>query len=78
MGFSGLKNDLEGISSKMLSESLSSLEEQGLVARTIVSDQPSGSNTHSLSAGMGSNQLSIRCSTGVKSTVSRRRETALG
>ena len=40
LGFSGLKDRLNGISSKMLSESLSSLEEHGLVARQIVSDQP--------------------------------------
>jgi len=40
LGFSGLKDRLNGISSKMLSESLSSLEDQGLVARRIVSDQP--------------------------------------
>ena len=40
MGFSALKGSLEGVSSKMLSESLSSLEEQELVVRKIVSDQP--------------------------------------
>lgn len=40
MGFSGLKDNLDGISSKMLSESLSSLEDQALVAREVVSDQP--------------------------------------
>jgi len=40
LGFSGLKDRLNGISSKMLSESLSSLEDHGLVARQIVSDQP--------------------------------------
>lgn len=40
MGFSELKDSLSGISSKMLSESLSSLQERGLVAREIVSDQP--------------------------------------
>jgi len=40
LGFSGLKDRLNGISSKMLSESLSSLEEHGLVVRQIVSDQP--------------------------------------
>ncbi|MBX0325532.1 helix-turn-helix transcriptional regulator [Halomicroarcula sp. F13] len=40
MGFSSLKNHLDGVSSKMLSESLSSLEDQGLVSRDIVSDQP--------------------------------------
>ena len=40
LGFSDLKNSLDGISSKMLSESLSSLEDERLVAREIVSDQP--------------------------------------
>ena len=40
MGFSALKHSLDGVSSKMLSESLSSLEEEHLVAREIVSDQP--------------------------------------
>jgi len=40
MGFSELKDELSGVSSKMLSESLSSLQERGLVVRDIVSDQP--------------------------------------
>ncbi|WP_136686823.1 winged helix-turn-helix transcriptional regulator [Halorhabdus amylolytica] len=40
MGFSVLKHSLDSVSSKMLSESLSSLEEEHLVAREIVSDQP--------------------------------------
>jgi DNA-binding HxlR family transcriptional regulator len=40
LGFSDLKDRLDGVSSKMLSESLSSLEEESLVARRIVSDQP--------------------------------------
>ena len=40
LGFSDLKDRLDGVSSKMLSESLSSLEEDSLVAREIVSDQP--------------------------------------
>jgi DNA-binding HxlR family transcriptional regulator len=40
LGFSDLKGRLDGISSKMLSESLSSLEEDSLVTRKIVSDQP--------------------------------------
>jgi len=40
MGFSALKDHLDGVSSKMLSESLSSLEEHDIVAREIVSDQP--------------------------------------
>jgi DNA-binding HxlR family transcriptional regulator len=40
LGFSDLKGSVEGVSSKMLSESLSSLDDHGLVAREIVSDQP--------------------------------------
>jgi len=40
MGFSDLKGKLSGVSSKMLSESLSSLQERELVVRDIVSDQP--------------------------------------
>jgi len=40
MGFSALNGSLDGVSSKMLSESLSALEEQRLVSREIVSDQP--------------------------------------
>ena len=40
MGFSALKRSLEGVSSKMLSESLTTLEEHGLLRRSIVSDQP--------------------------------------
>lgn len=40
LGFSVLKRRVDGISSKMLSESLSDLEEQGLVARELLSDQP--------------------------------------
>lgn len=39
-GFSALKRRVDGISSKMLSESLSDLEEQGLVERNLLSDQP--------------------------------------
>lgn len=39
-GFSELKDRLDGVSSKMLSESLSSLEDHSLVAREIISDQP--------------------------------------
>jgi DNA-binding HxlR family transcriptional regulator len=39
-GFSGLKDAVDGISSKMLSESLSTLEERELVDRTIVSEKP--------------------------------------
>jgi len=40
LGFSALKGALVGVSSKMLSESLTQLEEEGLVAREVVSDQP--------------------------------------
>jgi DNA-binding HxlR family transcriptional regulator len=40
LGFSQLKESITGISSKMLSESLSSLEEHGLVDRQIVNEQP--------------------------------------
>jgi DNA-binding HxlR family transcriptional regulator len=40
MGFSSLKGELTGVSSKMLSESLSTLEEKGIVDRELVSDQP--------------------------------------
>ena len=40
LGFSALKGRVDGISSKMLSESLSDLEEQGLIARELLSDQP--------------------------------------
>ncbi|WP_424016346.1 winged helix-turn-helix transcriptional regulator (plasmid) [Halorientalis pallida] len=40
MGFSALKETVDGISSKMLSESLDDLEATGLVDRTLLSDQP--------------------------------------
>jgi len=40
LGFSALKSEVVGISSKMLSESLTRLEEEGLVDRELVSDQP--------------------------------------
>jgi len=40
MGFSALKSEVVGVSSKMLSESLTRLEEDALVDREIVSDQP--------------------------------------
>jgi DNA-binding HxlR family transcriptional regulator len=39
-GFSRLKRDIDGISSKMLSESLTDLEDRGLVERTQVEDSP--------------------------------------
>ncbi len=40
MGFSALKSAIHGVSSKMLSESLTRLEDDGLVDRAVVSDQP--------------------------------------
>jgi DNA-binding HxlR family transcriptional regulator len=40
MGFSALKSAITGVSSKMLSESLTRLEDDGLVDRAVVSDQP--------------------------------------
>jgi DNA-binding HxlR family transcriptional regulator len=40
LGFSALKERTDGISSKMLSESLDDLEAAGLVAREVVSDKP--------------------------------------
>jgi DNA-binding HxlR family transcriptional regulator len=39
-GFSSLKERVDGISSKMLSESLDDLEAAGLVDRTLLSDKP--------------------------------------
>ncbi|MEF8786452.1 MAG: helix-turn-helix domain-containing protein [Haloarculaceae archaeon] len=40
LGFSALKERTDGISSKMLSESLSDLEDAGLVTRELLDDQP--------------------------------------
>ncbi|MFC7020636.1 MULTISPECIES: winged helix-turn-helix transcriptional regulator [Haloarcula] len=40
MGFSALKRSLEGISSKMLAESLAALEDDDLVDRDLLSDRP--------------------------------------
>ena len=40
LGFSALKNRVEGISSKMLSESLSDLEDADLVTRDLLNDHP--------------------------------------
>ncbi|MEF8977178.1 MAG: helix-turn-helix domain-containing protein [Halapricum sp.] len=40
LGFSALKREIAGVSSKMLSESLTRLEDEDLVDREIVSDQP--------------------------------------
>ena len=39
-GFSDLHNTIDGISNKMLSDSLSALEDSGLVGRAVVSDKP--------------------------------------
>ena len=40
LGFSALKSRVDGISSKMLSESLSDLEDADLVTRDLLNDQP--------------------------------------
>lgn len=40
MSFSALKSNIDGISAKMLSKSLSLLEDTGLVTREVISDQP--------------------------------------
>lgn len=40
LGFNDLKSEVDGISSKVLSDSLSDLEEIGLVNREIVSEKP--------------------------------------
>ncbi|MHB9288436.1 winged helix-turn-helix transcriptional regulator [Halobacteriales archaeon Cl-PHB] len=40
LSFSDLKDSIDGISSKMLSDSLGDLEERGLVDRELLSDQP--------------------------------------
>jgi DNA-binding HxlR family transcriptional regulator len=40
MGFNALKEEVGGISSKVLSDSLSDLEESGLVEREIISEKP--------------------------------------
>jgi len=39
-GFSELHDAIDGVSNKMLSDSLSALEDEGLVDRTVVSDKP--------------------------------------
>ena len=39
-GFSNLHDSIDGVSNKMLSDSLSALEDRGLVDRTVVSDKP--------------------------------------
>lgn len=40
LGFNDLKEEVDGISSKVLSDVLEDLEENGLVDRTIVSEKP--------------------------------------
>jgi len=40
LGFNDLKEEVDGISSKVLSDSLEDLEEKGLVDRAIVSEKP--------------------------------------
>jgi len=40
LGFNALKEEVDGISSKVLSDSLEDLEEKTLVDRTIVSEKP--------------------------------------
>jgi DNA-binding HxlR family transcriptional regulator len=39
-GFNDLKESVDGISSKVLSDSLEDLEEKGLVEREVISDRP--------------------------------------
>ena len=39
-GFNELKADVDGISSKVLSDSLEDLEERGIVTRSVVSEKP--------------------------------------
>lgn len=40
LGFNDLKREVDGISSKVLSEALEDLEEKGMVERDIVSEKP--------------------------------------
>jgi DNA-binding HxlR family transcriptional regulator len=40
LGFNALKEAVDGVSSKVLSDSLEHLEEHGLVDRTVVSEKP--------------------------------------
>ena len=40
LGFNALQSEIEGISSKVLSESLDDLEEKRIVSRSIVSEKP--------------------------------------
>ena len=39
-GFNNLKDEIKGISSKVLSESLEDLQEKGLVEREVINEQP--------------------------------------
>jgi len=39
-GFSELEDHVDGVSSKVLSDSLDDLQEKGLVDRTVINDQP--------------------------------------
>ena len=40
MGFNDLQDEVDGVSSKVLSESLDDLTEKGFVSRTVVSEKP--------------------------------------
>ncbi|WP_267643715.1 winged helix-turn-helix transcriptional regulator [Haloarchaeobius amylolyticus] len=40
LGFNALKDDVDGISSKVLSDSLDDLEEKTLVSREVISEKP--------------------------------------
>ena len=40
LGFNALKGAVDGVSSKVLSDSLSDLQDVGLVERTVISEQP--------------------------------------
>ena len=40
LGFSALKDRVDGVSSKMLSESLETLETRGIVSRELLSERP--------------------------------------
>jgi len=40
LGFNALKEAVDGISSKVLSDSLDDLEERGIVTRTVISEKP--------------------------------------
>lgn len=40
LGFNALQDEVDGVSAKVLSESLDDLEEKGIVDRTVVSEKP--------------------------------------